>query len=856
MRYNTGVSTISNAQSNLMTVDPDKAAKVAAMLVNNYTSYVTPVREIIINGLEAVEDQEDGHVEVEFDSQLEDATTVFSNYDINGEGDYIINITDNGCGMSHDFAKNKFVHLTASSKDNSDDSIGGFGIGAKAVASISHHTVFRTVQDGIATVIVFGMSDKGATTSVSDPMEVDEPNGTKVSIHVDQDTFYSITSDIEDQFLDWIDPETPLTVSSSYGKDFQVGKKSQDVFHSYTHSNGVVVRMVKNHDKGMFRFKPADSMLRCVGMPYPTANSMKDPYEIGDSFTRALTRAIPGAQAKDNSFYLIIDVPPRDITIDSSRERVADTVHLRTVVNEAIDKAVEDYACSIAHSLKNSKDSQEFFDKIVQGFTCVELTSRRGALGNANSIVEDYTTYVEKNNDREGKGIFIINDEDDKCYKTGKLYEMSNDSIGSILDSWRAESISRVLENSNSIDDALGVDTHECSFVVVVDTKNNSSTAQINSGGLYDKILPDSFLNLFDNKEDIDLTMELVKWHLGIDAYTAPKSYHAIRKSIMARGRGKGKNGSHSKREIFSYIDDNENHKVVTAGDINDILSQWKNDNIATLVLLQDNNDNASIGYYQETLKNIDKVVRKVYGTDHKVVFVSAKRCDTVAKNVRILKDNADKVAMDINEDIFSGKDVTNSMSHITKDMSQGMGFLFFESSLDNFFGGEYSNSGIGYKWLDAEYGNSTIQDILVDYLNLDPEKYNKAKENIIETINVVSDEEPQSPDDTSADYYRAITGSAIVSVFHRFFYDRGNKDKTLNTVGKLFADGADYDEYTRRVQILFNIARYTCSNNVEYGGMSNKESAKFMGNIIATAQELADNPDSLATQMMADGWV
>ena len=28
------------------------------------------------------------------------------------------------------------------------------------------------------------------------------------------------------------------------------------------------------------------------------------------------------------------------------------------------------------------------------------------------------------------------------------------------------------------------------------------------------------------------------------------------------------------------------------------------------------------------------------------------------------------------------------------------------------------------------------------------------------------------------------------------------------------------------------------------------------MGNIIATAQELADNPDSLATQMMADGWV
>lgn len=855
MRYNTGVSTISNAQSNLMTVDPDKAAKVAAMLVNNYTSYVTPVREVIINGLEAVEGQEDGHVKVEFDAQLKEATAVFSNDDINGESDYIIHVTDNGCGMSHDFAKNKFVHLTASSKDNSDDSIGGFGIGAKAVASISHHTVFRTVQDGVATVIVFGMSDKGATTSVSDPMEVDEPNGTKVSIHVDQDTFYSITSDIEDQFLDWIDPETPLTVSSPE-RDFQVGKKSQDVFHSYTHSNGVAVHMVENNNKGMFSFNPADSMLRCVGMPYPTTNSMKDSYEIGTSFVRALNGVIPGAQVRNNSFYLIIDVPPQDITIDSSRERVADTVHLRTVIDEAIDAAVEDYAYSIVHNLKNSKDSQEFFDKIVQGFPCVGLTLRSGALGNANSIVEDYTTYVEKDNDLEGKGIFIINDEDDKCYKTGNLYEMDNDSIRYILDAWRAESISRVLANSDSIDDALGFDTHECSFVVVVDAKNSGSTAQINSGGLYDKILPDSFLNLFDDKEDVDLTMELVKWHLGIDAYTAPKSYHAIRKSMMTRGRGKGKNGSHSKREIFSYIDNNENRKIVTSGDIKDTLSQWKNDNIATLVLLTDNNDNASIDYYQETLKNIDKVVHKVYGEDHKVVFVSAKRCDTVAKNVRILKENADKVAMEVNEDIFDGKDITSSMAHITKDMSQGMGFLFFESPLDNSFSVEYSNSGIGYKWLDAEYGNGTIQDILVDYLNLDPEKYHKAKENIIETINVVSDEEPQSPDDTSVDYYRAITGRAIVSVFHRFFYDRGNKDKTLDTVGKLFADGADYDEYTRRVQILFNVAHYSCNKNVGYSGISNKESAKFMGNIIATAQELAGNPDSLATQMMTNGWV
>lgn len=849
MRYNTGVSTISNAQSNLMTVDPDKAAKVAAMLVNNYTSYVTPVREVIINGLEAVEGQDDGQVEVEFVSHMESYEYVFSNKASDDESDHIIRISDNGCGMSHDFAKNKFVHLTASSKDSSDDAIGGFGIGAKSVASISQHTVFRTVQDGVATVIVFGISDKGATTTVSDPIETDEPNGTEVSIHVDKDIFHNILENIEDQFLDWIDPQTPLSVSYGSTK-FNIGSKSKEVIHTYTGDNGVVVHVARKNTERYY-FKSNSSMIRCVGMPYPMISSIDDTADIAQNLHRHLDNHLPGTNGcADYRLYFIVDVPAQDITIDSSRERVAETLHLRDLINGSIDKAMEDYVVSVAKDLKNSRSSTEFFDKIQNNnYAFINLYFVRGVLGGSSNIVSRYNDYVEKNESLKGGSILSIIDKEGKSLMNGSIQPLDKNTVGGIFNSYQAQSIHTVLSQSETVDEALGIDTYNCGFISVRDSSYNPVVVSINNEGVYDEFLPDEFLELFDKEEEINLEMELVKWHLGIDFYTSDKSYSRIRRSMMSRGRGKGKNGSGSKREIFSYIDNGEK-KVVAARDIDSVLQQWNKNGISTVKVLENKHDDAEIDrVYREDMISLSKIVENIY-EGNVVVFISSRRSNSRDKNIRILEGSAEKAGVEVDTDTFFDKDVSQASARITNKLSGDMGYLFFEKGLDSPFG--YSRFDIGYKWLEAEYNGTTIQDLLVNFLLLDPEKYNSAKESVAKTIDVVSDEKPYHPEE---EYHSFITGGIIRGILGAFSYRAGSKEHWLDTAGTLIVDGLTFDEYARRAKILDTVSDFANAHYLSHGTIKSSESVKFIGDIIATAQEVVDNPDSMVSRMISQEW-
>ena len=166
MLYKTGVITKSNTTKEYMQVDVNSASKVTSLLINNYSSVVTPIREAIVNGLEAIEGIDGGLVTVTLKSEImADSNKIFGTSD--SDGSYSIIIEDNGIGMSHDFVTNRYLKLTNSTKDDDINAIGGFGIGAKAIMSISAHTVIRTVKDGEATVVVLGIDSNGVTQEVS-----------------------------------------------------------------------------------------------------------------------------------------------------------------------------------------------------------------------------------------------------------------------------------------------------------------------------------------------------------------------------------------------------------------------------------------------------------------------------------------------------------------------------------------------------------------------------------------------------------------------------------------------------------------------------------------------------------------
>lgn len=843
MRYNTGVSTITNAETNLMTVDPEKAAKVAAMLVNNYTSYVTPVREVIVNGLEAVAGDKNGKVVVDFDDSNAHATSVFSNISDKKDGSYVINITDNGCGMSHDFAKNKFVHLTASSKDTTDSTIGGFGIGAKSVSSISHHTVFRTVQDGIATVIVFGMSDKGATTSVSDPMEVDEPNGTSVSIHVDSDVFYSIIDDIEEQFLNYLDPDTPLEVTSN-SKKFEIGSKAENIIYSHTHANGTTVHMVKKEDNqsssfygSIYNDKNNKNVIRCVGMPYPMIDSITGA-GLYDMMQETMGNVIPGVSVSLRSMSFIVDIQPKDITIDSSRERVADTNHLRGVINDAFKSAMTSYIQEFANKMVSAENGEELLSLIEEGYGFVSFNSR-SVLSKAVNMSREYQGVSEDNND--GKSGILVIDGNDANYYRERLMRLDKNSVYNIFDAYRADSISRVLNKSNDVDEALGIDTDDrlCIFVDC-NVRNNMVTVGKDAIGNY---LPKKFMSRFNDGDEISLPVEIVKWRFGIEATKSEKTYTQIRKSMMARGRTSGKGTSAKKREIFYYVDKKNDVNTVTAGDAKELFEKWEKDGITKAVVFRDNKENIALNY-ETSMCNLDYTIKAMYGEENVVVFVSAKRCDTAEKNQRILEDKLKKTGIALDTDMLKDKSIHNVSTHVIDGASKNIGYLFFETGLDSHdYNGHYHyDLGIGHDVLDIEHEDETVQDFLADFLLLDKDKYAQERKRISKLVKIREKSTGQGSSVVTT------TPSEFSAAVRSMYLAAGEENEKLDD---MLADGVNRAQHENRAKALFEVARIVAEKNdgTRYYGLP--EIKKAFENVFQAAQEVVDNPDSALARLI-----
>src|SRR3546814_2225283 len=69
------------------------------------------------------------------------------------EFDPYFRVTDTGIGMSHEFMMTSFMAYTdGSTKDQSNDQIGGWGIGSKSPFSYTDQFVLVSVHDGVRSV--------------------------------------------------------------------------------------------------------------------------------------------------------------------------------------------------------------------------------------------------------------------------------------------------------------------------------------------------------------------------------------------------------------------------------------------------------------------------------------------------------------------------------------------------------------------------------------------------------------------------------------------------------------------------------------------------------------------------------
>lgn len=185
-----GVTTMStmggNAQA--MVIDPEGMAIILNMLSNMYgNAPEAVVREYSCNAF-------DSHKEAGNRAPIE----IFSPTHLNP----VFSVQDYGVGLSRDEMLNVYARYGASTKRQTNDQIGSFGIGAKSAFTVGTQFTVTAVKNGLQTIALFAINDTGApTVNIISHSAVKLPNGVRVDIGVtDVD---GINREISKMFATW-----------------------------------------------------------------------------------------------------------------------------------------------------------------------------------------------------------------------------------------------------------------------------------------------------------------------------------------------------------------------------------------------------------------------------------------------------------------------------------------------------------------------------------------------------------------------------------------------------------------------------------------------------------------------------
>lgn len=370
--------------ANRMVIPEDKIAAASSTLVANYSDATTVIREAAINGLEAIEGIEGGHVTVniephfeardEADDGMEKLKKYLSPFQARemSVASATVTISDNGCGMSPEFVRDGLVKIKVSTKDNDDSKNGGFGIGSKGPLAYSDTLAWRTTKDGVTTTAILGR-DSNEGFGYDDPVsvETDEPNGTTVTFVVDGKTYRDINRTIFSNFAAYMDPET-LTVTID-GKNVPVGDA--------VYGDGIKVGdalVVNERDKSDDEWGHIGDRIVFRGSPYP-APSRYSGNMLFNEFKSSVNKWI-----SDNGLLNVLYRPdarePRQnqdkyysavLNVDSlfgkviplpNREAVQNTEEVRDSISKLIEECVFSTLDEQLNELKSARDLNEWQD--------------------------------------------------------------------------------------------------------------------------------------------------------------------------------------------------------------------------------------------------------------------------------------------------------------------------------------------------------------------------------------------------------------------------------------------------------------------------------------------------------------
>lgn len=266
-------------------------------------------------------------------------------------------VTDYGTGMTCADAHSLYMTFFSTDKDQTNDQIGGFGLGSKSPYSISEAFNIETCKDGEFTVISCFI-DAGIPTSVivSHEFGVDKPNGTKVTVPIaDENLFHKLYQEAQDLFKYW---ELPPKVY----KDTEV-IQIHTVATTLSQSGFLVCPPKMTYNKSNLTLSEIFPEIVVGNYAYPI------PASIASSSTIDLEAVKSFYFTARNEFTpLVLKADIGEIEVAASRERIEVTpeniAYIEDKINSVLDVTMDritDQVTRFCEFIENEIDTSDMF---------------------------------------------------------------------------------------------------------------------------------------------------------------------------------------------------------------------------------------------------------------------------------------------------------------------------------------------------------------------------------------------------------------------------------------------------------------------------------------------------------------
>lgn len=154
-----------------MSISADGMQHIMTLLTNLYKDpELAVIREYYTNALDA-------HVEAGVNKAV---LITLPSWD-----DPVYKVQDFGCGMSREDITNIYAQYGASTKRNTNDQVGAFGLGCKSALTITQQFTLVSIKDGFKTTALIAKSVSGVNTvNIVSNVVTSEGNGTTIKIPV------------------------------------------------------------------------------------------------------------------------------------------------------------------------------------------------------------------------------------------------------------------------------------------------------------------------------------------------------------------------------------------------------------------------------------------------------------------------------------------------------------------------------------------------------------------------------------------------------------------------------------------------------------------------------------------------